>query len=741
MLSLGRAGRTTSRTLLSTLRRHLDVHDPGRLSLKSAARAAIVMPLVFAFAYSVIGQPQTTLFSAFGSFSILVLADFEGSPLARFAAYATLAVVSAALIALGTVFSRDPVVAAIVTAVVGFTILFAGLINRYFAAGAFAGLLSLILAVNIPAASSAIPARLEGWGLASVAAIAALILLWPPRPRPALRPGAARACEAIANLLAGELAGEPSLSDRTDEVRESVISLRKQYVATPSRPTGATGATKALAFLVDELEWLRSIVLQQAHDHIDVCREQNRGAVAAAIDVLRACAARLRGVDEHPDLERLVRAREAGIEALVRDLRAAHGGPDEALLSAVEPSFRTRALSYTTWEIGANTLLATGGDAPEADWGPRSRASAPREVARLLLEHARFRSVWFRNSIRGAAALAIAVYVAQRASLERAFWVVLGTLSVLRSNALGTGSTIVQAVAGTAAGVIVGGGLVVAIGTTRALLWALLPIGVLLAAYAPRAISFAAGQAAFTAVLLILFNIIQPVGWKVGIVRVEDVGIGFAISLGVGLLFWPRGARAALRTSAADAYAASAEYFAAAATSREVGSLRTTAVAAAHRLDDTYRQFLAEPGRDRVDMHSVAILVTGATRLRLAAHSLSTIAGEAGGWDDVPALTHEASALRSWFLGLAEAIRESAQAPPPEDPAGESSAEVLRYIDQAVETGDRERIRAAVGAALARDHLNSIRRFEPHLAGALNELSAERERPRVLGARALVAPR
>ena len=73
------------------------------------------------------------------------------------------------------------------------------------------------------------------------------------------------------------------------------------------------------------------------------------------------------------------------------------------------------------------------------------------------------------------------------------------------------------------------------------MLWALLPAAVLLAAYAPRAISFAVGQAGFTIVLLILFNLIQPTGWTVGLVRVEDVAVGFAVSLAVGFLFWPRG--------------------------------------------------------------------------------------------------------------------------------------------------------------------------------------------------------
>lgn len=109
--------------------------------------------------------------------------------------------------------------------------------------------------------------------------------------------------------------------------------------------------------------------------------------------------------------------------------------------------------------------------------------------------------------------------------------------------------------------------------------------------------------------LFILFNIIEPTGWKVGLVRVEDVAIGFAISLGIGLLFWPHGARAALRASAADAYATSANYFAAAAaTATDVSPLKTTAAAAARRLDAAYRQILAEPGREVLDMDIVASL-------------------------------------------------------------------------------------------------------------------------------------
>src|SRR6266480_3208561 len=79
---------------------------------KSAARAAIVMPAVFALADKVIGQPQTSLFAAFGSFAMLVLVEFSGPPRTRLLAYLGLAAVGAAYITLGTLCSRNEWVAA-----------------------------------------------------------------------------------------------------------------------------------------------------------------------------------------------------------------------------------------------------------------------------------------------------------------------------------------------------------------------------------------------------------------------------------------------------------------------------------------------------------------------------------------------------------------------------------------------------------------------------------------------------
>ncbi len=119
----------------SEMRRlRLKIDDPGLFFLKRAARAAIVMPAVFAFADQVIGDPDTTLFAAFGSIALLVLTVFGGPWRRRLAAYLALAVAGAALIPLGTLCSQTPSLAVAAMAVVGFVILFSGVISAYFAA-------------------------------------------------------------------------------------------------------------------------------------------------------------------------------------------------------------------------------------------------------------------------------------------------------------------------------------------------------------------------------------------------------------------------------------------------------------------------------------------------------------------------------------------------------------------------------------------------------------------------------
>ena len=226
----------------------LQIVDPGLFSLKHAARAAIVMPGVVAFADNVIQDPQTTFIAAFGSMAILVLADFGGPSRRRLDAYLGLTVAGAALITLGTLCSRTPWLAVVAMAVVGFLVLLSGVISGYFAAARIPALPTFILPVSIPAPPAAIPARLEGWALAASVGICAVMLLWPSQPRDRLRAGAARATRALADLVDSEVSGDPSaITARADAANVAVGEFRRSFVATPDRPTGPTGPTEALA--------------------------------------------------------------------------------------------------------------------------------------------------------------------------------------------------------------------------------------------------------------------------------------------------------------------------------------------------------------------------------------------------------------------------------------------------------------------------------------------------------------
>ena len=688
------------------------------------------MPAVFAVADKVIQDPQTALFAAFGSFAMLVLIDFTGPLRSRFIAYVALAFVGAANIVVGTFCSQNAWLATAAMAIVGFAILFSGVINGYFATAGTAAILTFVLPVTIAAPMSDVPARLEGWALAAGAGILAHMLLWPARPRAALRGDAARACRALADLAGPDLPRDRSAT----AARETVADLRKRFLETPHRPTGPTGPTAALAALVDELDWLLSFLVPRASS-LELGWDENAEAMAATVSVLRTSAARLDGQEEQPDLHRLDEAREAVAQALIRRIRELPSVPDEeALLAALDPAFRVRASSYSARQIAGYALLASGAATPGfdevdivgSDQVERPARAAIQATEQLAVEHAGVRSVWFQNSVRGAAGLAVAVFIAQQAGLQHAFWVVLGTLSVLRSNALSTGWSILSALAGTAAGILVGAVLVIAIGTHELVLWGVLPLAVLLASYAPRAISFAAGQAGFTVVLFVLFNLIQPSGWEVGLVRIEDVAIGFGISLGVGLLFWPRGAGNLLRENLASAYARSADYVVAAAHQLVVGrdaarsdAQGQLAAAAVHRLDDAFRQYLAERSARRANVESVGTLVAGAARLRRAAQSLSALGHMVNGDARLARcgenLDAEAHAGRSWYVTLGDALVHDTTVPPPHIRDLDARRRLLGCAHDAVAGGDKRKIGPALVLLWGSQHLDHLWRLESHL--------------------------
>ncbi len=707
--------------------------DPGHFALRLAIRTGVVVPISLALGQWT-GNDDTALFAAFGAFAMLLFVDFGGPGPARLLAYGLLAVTGSALIAIGTLCSPHPAVAALVMLVVGFTILFAGVANGYAAAASLAALLSYVLAAMVPGHAADIGARLAGWWIAAALSVPASLLLLPARPNDRLRATVAAACRALAAYLRERTA------DTAHAMDAAAAAMRDRLAMTPYRPSGPTRATGAVAAMVDEVDWLRAMALRPSAAHAALAPTPGELALRAlSADALDASAALVaRRSTLPPDRAALERARARVFDELVGQLDdPALRADGELLWAALRRAWDARAISYLTLEL-ADRAQEAGGLPTDRD-GPAWRSVLRRQWAalgasgRVAAAHAGSRSIWFRNSVRGALGLAIAVLLAGELSVQHAFWVVLGSLSVLRSSALNTGATIAQALLGTVVGIVVGGVLVLGIGDDRTVLWVVLPFAAMLAAYAPRAVSFAAGQAGFTVAVLVIFNLIATGGWQVGLVRLEDVSIGFAISLGVGLLLWPLGAAALLRRSLADALDAGARYAEAVSQRLATGAAPDEAAHAAiemaasqERLHAAFRQRLAERATRDLQMAPLARLMSATARLRGSGDAMSALADNLGATprpDEAQAIVAAAADVAGWYETLGQRVAER-EAPPAIAPIGAAlDPELAAGLREAYRTGSRDRLVAAAALVWGGQHLQQLADLGERFRQAAVELS------------------
>ena len=735
--------------------------DPGLSATKRSVRAAVLVPSVFAIAEFGIGNSQTTLFAVFGSFALLLFADFGGPTRARLRANLGLFATGAVLIVVGTLCSSHAATAVIGMAVFGFAVLFAGAVSPQAAVGATAALLTFVLPVAVPADASATGSRLVGWALAGALSIPAIMLVWSVRWHNPLRKRVAAAASAVADLVDAHAEGhlDPAARRRADQ---AMRELRSQYEATPYRPAGAGPTDTALVRLVSRLEWVGENAL------IPLAARSQLAADSTSPPLHRAVARVLRGIADLmgrddaltataatdalvDDVEGLVEARRASREAaweeLVAEADGSEGHGKEALpggagthpLWSVDPTYPTRMLAIAT-EMTAEVAIGSVPGHRGGGWWDRTLFSL-RTTLHAVSARLTFRSVWFRNSVRGATALALAVAVVEATDVRHGFWVVLGTLSVLRSNALGTGANALRAVIGTVAGFVVGSLVLLALGTHLDLLWVVLPVAVLLAGVAPSAFSFTAGQAGFTIAVVIIFNILDPVGAQVGLIRVEDVVIGAGVSVVVGLLFWPRGAVTELARTMSEAYGAALAWLVV-----EIGGFGTSvpapvgsteaaaAVAATHRLDDAFRQFMTERGAKPMALPAVTHLVTGCAQVLSVAQTLATLPHPASSaapasvpLDSVLAAErHVASAFNSvqeWFDALTRSLGGRHTEAPVIGPVGDGwHSELLAAVDEARSARRPDQMVAALRLLWLSERLLDLRRLQVELLASIDRI-------------------
>jgi len=748
--------------------------DAGLSALRRAGRAAIVMPAMFAVAEKVIGNATLATFAAFGSLAMLLFVAFGGRTRERLAAQVSLILTGGVLVCLGTLAGRTVWLAAIGMAIVGFAVLFAGVVSSVLASASTALLLGFILPVSLPGAVSSLPARLSGWLLAGAASLIAITVLWPAPANDPLRMPLVRACALLARRMRAEVdqargggRDQAAAAAAIADSAAAVQSLRTAFFATPYRPTGLTTAARFLVRLVDELVWLDAIPgWKPAGPPSGAAFSAVCGVKLAAADLLERGGAVLGAPRGDPDelqpgLDRLREARDA-MERTAMSAIAAGPAPAPAAegtgrsaaeyVSSLEPSFRAQELSFAISAITANIQGAAA--AGQRTWWqqllgrqPGGAGSALASAQERVGAHVERHSVWLHNSVRGAVALGLAVLVADLTGVQHSFWVVLGTLTVLRSNALSTGQNALRGLLGNVAGFVIGGALILAIGTNDTVLWILLPLAVLIAGLAPAVISFAAGQAAFTITLLILYNIIAPAGWKVGLVRIEDVAIGCAVSVGVGALFWPRGAASALGLALSDAYAETARYLNRAVMFGVVRcdrllpatppprdeSLR--AAAAARRLDDAFRGYLAERGPKHLPLSDVAALITGIAVLRLSADAVVDLwqhdEGGAPAGDRTAARNEVLGAetlVFGWYEALGRALAGSGDVPTELPPDGAADGRLIDAVQRDLGGADGQGTAAAVRMIWTADHIDAARRLQARIVAPARIAAAYQRR-------------
>jgi uncharacterized membrane protein YccC len=659
----------------------------------------------FAFLYEVLHNPIAAFFAAFGSVVLLVYVEFGGPKRQRFEQHIGLIVITSIFVVLGTLCSQVLWLAVASAVIVCFGVLMSGVVSSSLAGATSAMLISFLLPVAFQGALSTIPDRLFGWAIASGLSLLAVAFILPAASTDPLVDVTANALAKLSIYVQTMATGtgtqpppDGSAPSAFSDVERASDQLRNAFFSAPFRPAGLNASARPL---VKVIEWTLEFDLLLTGDHLHISmtgNEEVRSLISYCAKVLEECAVALPSINS--DTATLT---QALLEVQVKrgqlegsSLRSLHphetsGDPtssdphDVALLRVLDESFRADSAASTIEKLGTEVLELVA--SRQRTWwqqslgldakGTDSRADAAR---RRLASHLSRQSVWLHNSARGAIGLGLSVWVAYAFGVQHAFWVVFGTLAVLRSNALSTGQTAVKALTGTVVGIIIGSLIIGLLGSHQEVFWILLPFAICFTGFAPSAISFAAGQAGFTMTVLILFNIVEPIGWRIGVIRIEDVALGCAVSLVVGLLLWPRGASAALRHSIADAIDESVHYLrssvayglarcdAGTQPTDDPAVARRAAQAAARRLDDAFREFLSERGSKSVSLADVGTLIAGVTAVRTTADSIQ------GLWSshDVKssndrrvvreALSQGTQSVADWFAELSSILVDSQEA-------------------------------------------------------------------------------
>nr|WP_146218389.1 FUSC family protein [Micromonospora acroterricola] len=666
-------------SLLGRLRRR----DPGDAVLRRAARLTLVASVIFYVCRYGAGSPMLATYGLFGVVAAGSFAQLPGPAPQRARILVTSLPVVWALIAAGTLLAWSTWAAAVGMLVIGFVVAFAGVGNPRLVGLGSAFQLFYILASFPPYQPDTLPERLAGVTLAIVVLAVAEVFLWPDPVPVTYRQRLAEAADGVAAFLdfTAEALTDPNggRDTRRERAYAAVDGLALGRNSPAWAPTAAGARDRALRICAAAL---REVLAEADRLAADTPPEPIPDLAAARL--LRSCAETTRAAGQSlspgapsvnlGEVDAAIGRAEVAYPVGEGDGRDAPDVPRlcrDATALALADQVRVLAVGARV----ANGSRLNGEDAYSglfdyARHGPWTL------YWRQFRSHLAPRSAYLHSSLRLAVALAVARVAAGVFQLTHGFWVLLATLTVLRTSAADTRTALRPAVLGTIAGAVVSGGLMLVV--QEPIVYAVaLPFTLMLAFGVGRLLGPVWQQALFTVLLTFVFAQLAPEGWRLAEARLVDVVLGAVIGVLAGVAMWPRGASRDLRRNAARYLTASADVVEQTVQAVLGGPPPDQALDRVRRstilVDSSYCQYHSErqdPASRRVNWDAV---LSAGNRAVPAAESLlrRNPPGCLAGWPAAAALLRDsAGQLRSGYDDLADEVehgRPSGPVPVPAD--------------------------------------------------------------------------
>jgi uncharacterized membrane protein YccC len=541
---------------LSRLIVRLRAADPGFAVIKRAVRVGLAGLSGFYVCLYWVGNPITAVYSMFTAIALGGLSTVAGTPSQRTRTFLVAGIIGLGLAAVGTWTAVNDAAAAAGMLIVAIVVTFAGIGGPRVVSVANGLQLFYILACFPPYLPGTISSRLTGIAAGAILLTVADRLLWSdPGPRPfsdLLAEAMDRVGDLAAVMIASASVGAAQVESALIAANAAVEPLRLSSLAPMQRPVSPSARDRGLEHATETLRHVR--------DQLGVCsRLSGFGDARALATVLQPLAATLhglavalRGQGELPSAAAI----QAALETFDRERLTVLRSGDERMIAAELRVGARLTLAAGATVASLEACRAALGVSVEPIVAPVTPGFGPFWYAgrstfslyrRRIQAHLSRRSVLLQNALRTGAVLAAARLLAGALDLSHGFWVLLATLSLMRTSAADTRATLRPAFIGTLTGALLGGLVITAIGPSRDFYAGATPFVFVLAFAVGPLLGIAWAQGLFSVVVSFIFIQIAPATWHLDAVRLEDVVLGGTIGAVAGLLAWPRGAGGELR--------------------------------------------------------------------------------------------------------------------------------------------------------------------------------------------------